>query len=161
MFWNFGLVLQNELSGWCFNERSKGIYASCVLRRKLKIYFPIFLFNTTFEPLYKPEVMHVKYLAEIGKGKTMKRTSVQLDLIIISQKNQSLLLYFLPKWILWFLSFAAKIYFLKVNYLWKFCGDTNPAVGASFLTDLWLEISLHFSPFQHLSFVSYVFPWTL
>lgn len=85
MFRNFGLVLQNEVSGWCFNERSKGIYASCVLWRKLKIYFPIFLFNMTFEPLYKHEVIHVKYLAAVSKVRTVKRTLVQLDLIYKSE----------------------------------------------------------------------------
>lgn len=53
LFRNFGLVLQKELSGWCFNERSKGIYASCVLVAETEDLVSIFLSNETFEPLYK------------------------------------------------------------------------------------------------------------
>lgn len=42
--------------------------------RKLKIEFPIFLFNRICEPLYKHEVIHVKYLAALSKVRTVKIT---------------------------------------------------------------------------------------
>lgn len=54
----------------------------------------------------------------------------------------------LPKWILWFLSFAAKIHYLKVNYLLMFCGDMNPALNISSLTNLWLENKSSFFSFS-------------
>lgn len=60
-----GLVLQNELRGWCFNERSKEIYASYVLLEKTEDLVSIFLSSKTLEPLYTHEDIHVKYLAEI------------------------------------------------------------------------------------------------
>jgi len=65
----FGVGFANELSGWCFNERSKGIYASCVLVEKTEDLVSIFLFHKIFEPLCKHEVIHVKYSAEINKSK--------------------------------------------------------------------------------------------
>lgn len=49
--------------------------------RKLKIQFPIFLSNKIFEPLYKHEVIHVKYLAELSKVRTVKITLMQLGLL--------------------------------------------------------------------------------
>lgn len=43
---------------------------------------------------------------------------------------------------------AAKIYYLKVNHLLNFCGDMNPAVWISFLTNLWLENKSSFFSFS-------------
>lgn len=130
--WNFGLVLQNELSGWCFNERSKGIYASCVLVEKTEDLVSIFLFIKILEPLCKHEDMHVKYLAEIKKVRTVNITLMRLDFLWMRKSVPFYSYILLPKWILRFLSFAAKIYYLKVNYLLKVYGDMNPALNIFF-----------------------------
>lgn len=83
-----------------------------------------------------------------NRVRTVKITLMQLNFLINQKIGSLLFLYFLPKWILWFLSFAAKIYYLKVNYLLKFCGDMNPAVWISFLTNLWLENKSSFFSFS-------------
>ena len=72
------MVLQKELSGWCFNERSKGTYASCVLVEKTEDLVSIFLFHKIFEPLCEHEVIHVRHLAEINKVRTVKIILMQL-----------------------------------------------------------------------------------
>lgn len=73
---NLGLVLQNELSGWSFNEQSKGIYACCVFVEKTEDL--VSFFSKIFEPLYKHKDIHVRFLAEANKVRTVKIT-LQLD----------------------------------------------------------------------------------
>lgn len=60
--------------------------------------------------------------------------------------------FLLPKWILRCLSFAAKLYYLKVNYLLKFCGGMRSSCyRISFWTNLWLENKSSF--FSFLPFI--------
>lgn len=73
---------------------------------------------------------------------------MQLDFFKNQEINSLLSYILLPKWILWFLSFAAKMCYLKVNYLLKFCGDMNLTVWISFLTNLWLEDKSSFFSFS-------------